>query len=143
MKHQRKSLWGRFTDWLQSVKWWCQGKHADIQLAEGGERRDEASEQLARIIFETGIRPDAVKATTMRGGPCFQVEHEDASEAFIHNTYTEAADEVIDWLQLQGDEITPKKLPDAPVMNRKQRRDFERRRRGGYKRQLKKGKTVH
>ena len=121
-------IWQSFLDWWRKYVWWkLTGFSANKQIKPGGKKRSEAEEQLARIIYKTNIRPDAVKATTMRGGPCFQVNHMDASEVFIDRTYTAAADEAIAWLKLQDDEITPKKLPDAPVMSRTQRRGFAKR----------------
>jgi hypothetical protein len=112
--------------WLKRIWWPLRGRWLDKQLAPGGMKRSEAEEQLARILYETGIRPDAVTATTMRGGPCFLVRHKAATEVFIHNSYTEAADKTIEWLKLQGNEITPKKLDAAPVMSRKTRRAYAR-----------------
>jgi len=114
---------------LQKLWWKVTGYFANRRIKPGGAKRSEAEEQLARILYETGIRPDAVSATTMNGGPCFLVKHKDAQEAFIHNSYKVAADKVIEWLNAQGDEIEPQRQERAPLMTRKQRRSFERRRR--------------
>jgi hypothetical protein len=113
--------------WLEKVWWPLRGRQLDKQIAEGGKKRTEAEEQLARILYETEIRPDSVSATTMRGGPCFIVRHEAATEVFIHNSFADAADKAIEWINLQDDEITPKKIDQAPVMSRKQRRAYARR----------------
>lgn len=135
--------------WLKRVWWPIVGVFANRRLKdEHGKVRDEAEEQLARIIYETGIRPDAVSATTFRGGPCFVVKHKDAMEAFIHRSYTQAADEAIKWLKLQGDEITPEHQEGAQQLNRQQRRTFKKRHAKkihaqGYKKGRKKVRRVH
>jgi hypothetical protein len=123
-------MWRRLLRWWREKIWWrITGHVANRQIEPGGKKRDEAEEQLARILFETGIRPDAVSATTMNGGPCFLVTHQGATEAFIHHTYTQAADKAIEWLKGDGQSIAAKKDERAPVMNRKQRRGYKRRHR--------------
>lgn len=141
----------KFSDWLYNLKqWWLKtiwwplrGRQLDKQIAEGGKKRDEAEEQLARIIYETGIRPDAVSATVIRGGPTFLVKHQDAHEAFIHNTYTEAADKAIAWIKLQDDEIKPERQEGAQMLNRQQRRAFKKKHKQGYKKGRKKSRSLH
>lgn len=112
--------------WLEKIWWKVTGYRANKQIKPGGKKRDEAEEQLARILFETGMRPDAVGATTMNGAPCFLVTHKTAKECFIDRTYTAAADEVIAWFKRGQGAIEPQRNERAPVMNRKQRRRYQR-----------------
>jgi hypothetical protein len=122
------NLWKSLLGWWRKYVWWkLTGYRANKQIEPGGKKRDEAEEQLARVLYETGIRPDAIAATTMRGGPAFIVSHDGEKTVTIDHTYKAAADEAIAWLKEMQGEIVPKKLPDAPVMSRAQRRGFAKR----------------
>lgn len=95
--------------------------------------RTEAERALERVVFETDIAPDCVQCCIVRGGCSVMIKHDNAWEAFVHNSYTEAADKAIEWLKLQGDEVSTKQTSD---MNRKERRSFDvqrRQKRRGWK----------
>lgn len=126
-----KNLWKRIRKWWLTTVWWkIATPLANRRIKPGGKKRSEAEEQLARVIYETGIRPDAIAATTMRGAPAFDVRHDEERTITIDRTYTAAADEAIAWLKEQQGNIKPQKHDKAPVMSRSQRRGFDKRLRG-------------
>jgi hypothetical protein len=83
--------------------------------------RAEAKEAFAKIIHQTELAPDCIIAGEHDGSPMFKVKHDNAWELFLHNSYEEAAEKVIEWANLQGDEVSTAKTSN---MNREQRRKF-------------------
>jgi hypothetical protein len=82
------------------LRWWFSGGVLSAQLRdEGSETRSEAELAVERVVMQTHIAPDCVVATVMRGGPCIILTHDGAKEAFIHKSYTQAADKAIEWLE--------------------------------------------
>ena len=130
----KKTHWQRFVAALRSIKWWFQGKLLNRQLkSPETTSRTDAEEAVCRVVMETDIAQDCVQATILRGGPCILIKTDEDWEAFIHKSYKEAADEAIEWLILQGDEV---KTAHTSNMNRAERRAFDARRkqkRGGRK----------
>ncbi len=126
---KRLSLWERFTSWLQRVVWFFKGEELKAQLAQvatptspASPIRTEAELAVERVVMETDITPDCINAQVLRGGCTILVKHNEAWEAFVHNSYGEAADKAIEWLKLQGDEIKTNKVTK---LNRQQRRKFD------------------
>jgi hypothetical protein len=122
VKH-RLTLWERFTAFLKTLWWWWKGKLLNIELKdELSPVRTEAQMAVDRVVMETDITPDCVSAQVVRGGCTIMVKHNEAWEAFVHNSYNEAAEKAIEWLLLQGDEIKTNKVTK---LNRKSRRAFD------------------
>ena len=111
-------------DWLKErfKRAWqaCTGWWLDKKLAADTTTRSEAEEAVRRVVMTTNIAPDCVTATVVRGGPCILVKHDRATEAIIHNTYAEAADEAIRYI-LQHQLGTG----ERSKLNRAQRRQFD------------------
>jgi len=72
--------------------------------------RTDAEKAVHRVIRESGLPPDCVGATVVRGGSAILVMHTKTAkngevkkqqEAFVHNTYDEAATEALKWIQNQ------------------------------------------
>ncbi len=104
------------------------------------EERNEGQEAVDRVVWETDIAPDCVSASVVRGGPCILVKTDGEWEAFIHNSFSEAAVKAIEWVNLQGEFMEPQ--AKTSKLNRRARREFDgkrRKHRGG--RQA--GKTRH
>ena len=129
-----QSLWQRLKAKTQALWWWIVGRRLDRRLADTASPiRTEAEEAVAKVVYETDIPPDCVVANVVRGGPCILIKHDDAWEAFVHNSYMEAAEKAIEWLNLQGDLVS---ATETSNLNRKQRRIFNskrRKHRGGRK----------
>lgn len=127
----RRRWYNRFWRWLtqsiQNIVWWFQGVALEAELKDAESIQHQGGRRaLRRVVLETDIAPDCVSATIVRGGCTIMVKHDEAWEAFIHNSYDEAAQEAIDWINRQGDEISTSETSD---MNRKQRRAFSSQRR--------------
>jgi hypothetical protein len=127
-----KSIWQRFVAFLRSIKWWFTGGLLDARLADSESTEySEAQAAVDKVVYETDIAPDCVSAMVMRGGHCVLVKTDDEWEAFIHNSYEEAADKAIEWLNLQGEYVETAK---TSKLNRRARREFNatrKKRRGG------------
>jgi hypothetical protein len=67
----------------------------------------------------------------VRGGKTILIKHDEAWEAFVHNTYLAAADKAIEWINTQGDEMS---ASNYSKLNRAERRAFDARRRAVHKR---------
>jgi hypothetical protein len=122
-----KTLWQKIVGFFRQILWDIKGYFLDAQLANPDTvTRSEAEEAVAKVIFKTNIAPDCVSAVIVRGGPCIYVKHDNAHEAFIHNTYDEAADEAITWINRHTGII---KTAETSGLNRQQRRSFDAKRR--------------
>jgi len=122
-----RRLWRWLSQTIQNIVWWFQGVALEAELKDAESVRHRAAQNaVRRVVMETDIAPDCVSATIVRGGPTIMVRHDDAWEAFVHNSYSEAAQEAINWINRQGDEISTSETSD---MNRKQRRAFSSQRR--------------
>jgi hypothetical protein len=117
------TLWDRFTAFLQRIVWFFKNQLLLDHLQSGGEAaKSEVEEILARIVAETGIAPDCVSAQILRGGHTILVKHNLAWEAFIHNSYPEAAERAISWIKFQGYNL---KTGEVSSYNRAQRRKLK------------------
>jgi hypothetical protein len=117
------TFWDRVTAFIQRLYWYLKGQILLDHLQSGGEAaKSEVEKVLARIVEETGISPDCVSAQILRGGHTILVKHNLAWEAFIHNSYQEAADRAISWIRFQGDKI---QTGDVSGYNREQRRKLK------------------
>jgi hypothetical protein len=124
---KRLSLWDRVKFFFKQIRWRFQGIRLAAKLQDSNsEARDEAIAAIKRVVFESDIPPDCVSAQIVRGGTSILIKHNDAWEAFVHNSYGEAAQKAIEWLWLQGDEISTSK---TTRLNRVQRRFFKKVRR--------------
>lgn len=130
MNKVRKQLsrWGRFkalfalgpvhaivTIW-QLLWWKVRGEALHAQLQDQtSPLRDEAQLAVDRVIYETHIAPDCAVAMIVRGGTAISIKHEPhgngaTQTVFIGNTYEEAANKAIEWINLQGEELSTKKV---------------------------------
>ena len=119
-----KKLWKWFRTnlWLP-VWWWWSGGLLEMKISDKlSPERTEASKAVDRVVMETNIAPDCVKATVLRGGPCLIVTHDRAQEAFIHRTYDLAADKAIEWLKMKGGSLVTTK---STSMSRKDAKVFD------------------
>ena len=130
---QRLSLWQRFKNLCQRIYWFFAGEALKAQLQQtatpaqpASPLRTAAELAVERVVMETDITPDCVCAEIVRGGTAIRVMHNDAWEVFIGRDYNHAAEEAINWLKRQGDEIETSKVTH---LNRHQRRKFDRERR--------------
>lgn len=124
---QRLSLRQRVAMFFKRIVWWFQGIRLAAKFEDKqSDIRDEALAAVKRVVFETNIEPDCVSAQIIRGGPAILVKHNEAWEAFVHNSYGEAAQKAVEWLKLQGDEISTSKITK---LTRVQRRFFKKIRR--------------
>jgi hypothetical protein len=102
------------------VLWWWTGGLLSVQLEDKtSETRSDAEHAVERVVFETNIAHDCVSATILHGGPCILVEHDGAKEAFIHNSYNEAATKAIQWLRAND-----VRYSEQSKLSRKERRAF-------------------
>jgi hypothetical protein len=123
----RISLWARFRAFLQRIFWFWKGKVLEAELEQpDSPLRSAAQLAVDRVVLETDITPDCVSALIFRGGEAIKVKHNEAWEIFIGLSYEHAADEAIEWLKRQGDEV---KTGKVTKMNRQQRRKFDAERR--------------
>ena len=117
------TLWDYIKAFFQRIVWYLKGQLLLDQLQSGGETtKSEVEEVLARIVAETGIAPDCVSAQILRGGHTILVKHNLAWEAFIHNSYPEAADRAISWIKFQGYNL---KTGEVSSLNREKRRKLK------------------
>jgi len=88
--------------WKRVSRWWT-GNLLVAQLADAeSETRSAAELAVARVVAQTNIPPDCVVACVLHNGCCIQIRHDTATEAFLHNTYAQAADKAIEWYTLRG-----------------------------------------
>lgn len=118
--------------WLR-IYWFFKGEALKAQLQQtanpvqpASPLRTEAELAVERVVMETDIAADCVCAEIVRGGTAIRVMHNDAWEVFIGRNYNHAAEEAINWLKRQGDEIKTNKVTH---LNRHQRRKFDHERR--------------
>lgn len=136
MKYGKRLRWyNHFWAWLVGRYYWCKHKVTGSLLSdrladESSSERTEAQAAVDKVVMQTEIAPDCVSAIVQDGGACILVKTDNDWEAFIHNSYGEAADKAIEWLLLQGDFVETK---ETSSLNRKQRRAFN------AQRQLKRG----
>lgn len=136
---RKLSLWARISAFFMRIWWKITGSAKALSLDDKtSPLRTEAEEAVARVILETDIAPDCIEACIVRGGTALKIKHDDAWEVFIHKNYTQAADKAIEWLNLQGDEIS---TSETSNMNRAQRRAFNANRRHARKAESRKDKA--
>ena len=122
MNYVRLTRWERFKAFFKKVFWFWKGQYLEVQLQDKtSPTRTDAEHAVARVVMETDIAPDCVSAMVFQGGCAIKVKHQDAWEMFLHNSYNEAADKAIEWLLLQGDEISTR---GVSKLTRQQRLDF-------------------
>lgn len=119
--------------WLYLVDWWRRhvrdrwlGRLYEYQTAKRlleAERLVQPSAEAMVKVYGAcpWIPPDTVSAGILRGGEALFFRHNDATEVFIGNDYDHAADKLIEWLTLQGDEL---KTSETTKMNRQHRRAY-------------------
>jgi len=134
-KSKRLSLWARLKAWWQVQTWFVRSQLLQAKLeSKGTEALTEAQRSLRKICAETGIAPDCVSAQILRGGCCILVKHNEASEAFIHNSYPEAADQAIAWLKLvrglKTDKVSAMTKNQAVIFAKRQQRFNKKKSRG-------------
>lgn len=133
MKGYNKIRWyHRLWDALAGVYVWFKhgvtGSLLEERIATAqSEARNEGQEAVDKVVLETDIVPDCVSASVVRGGPCILVKTDGEWEAFIHNTFGEAADKAIEWVNQQGEYMESQ--AETSSMNRGQRRAFDAKRR--------------
>lgn len=124
-----------FLQTIRKLRWKFTGALLEEKLADTeSDERSEAQKAVDRVVWETDIAPDCVSASVVRGGPCILLKTDGEWEATIHNTYAEAADEAIKFINLQGEYMEPQ--AETSKLNRRARREFDaqrRKRRGGRK----------
>jgi hypothetical protein len=135
IKVKRLSLWTRFKAWWQVQTWFVKSQLLQAKLeSKGTEALTEAQRSLRKICAETGIAPDCVSAQILRGGCCILVKHNEASEAFVHNSYPEAADQAIAWLKmargLKTDKVSAMTKNQAVIFAKRQQRFNKKKSRG-------------
>jgi len=109
------------TGLLKRLRWWWSGGLLSVKLEDKTSKtRSEAELAVERVVWETSIAHDCVSATIYRGGPCIMVSHDGAKEAFIHNSYDEAAAKAIQWLK--GHDVG---TGSSSNLSRRQRRAFD------------------
>jgi hypothetical protein len=122
-KKRYARFWSAVVTWFQGLFWSIQGFNKEIALRqEKSAQRSEAQLAVDSVVMRTSIAPDCVAALVFRGGCAIKVKHDEAWEMFIHNSYAEAAEKAIEWLLLQGDEVTTSKVSN---LNRRDRRVFQ------------------
>jgi hypothetical protein len=131
LESKRLSLWARFKArfkaWWQLKVWFVKSQllHAKLE-GKGTEALTEAQRSLRKICAETGIAPDCVSAQILRGGCAIVVKHNDAQEAFVHNSYPEAATKAIEWLKevrgLKTDKVSNMTKNQAALFGKRQQR---------------------
>lgn len=122
MNYVRRTRWERFKAFLKNIFRFWKGQYLEVQLQDNtSPTRTEAERAIDRVVMETDIAPDCVSALVFQGGCAIKVKHQDAWEMFLHNSYGEAADKAIEWLLLQGDEISTR---GVSKLTRQQRLDF-------------------
>lgn len=131
MKYKRLRWYNHLWAWLVGGYYWFKHKVTGSLLVdriadESSPERTEAQEAVNKVVMATDIAPDCVSAIVQDGGACILVKTDGDWEAFIHNSYGEAADKAIEWLLLQGDFV---ETSETSSMNRKQRRVFDAERR--------------
>lgn len=126
-RQPKRSLVERIKQLFWRLVWWWQGGVLSVELEkENSAVRTDAVIALDRVVLETTLPHDCIKANIVRGGPCIMVKHDDAWEAFIHKTYAEAADKAIEWIRAQGDEIA---TANTTNLSRKDQKIFDAQRR--------------
>jgi len=110
-----------FKSLYKRIVWWWTGGLLSVQLEDkASDTRTEAEYAVERVVYETNIAHDCVSATIIRGGPCILVTHDGAKEAFIHNSYAEAADKAIQWLRAND-----VRYSEQSKLSRRERRAFD------------------
>ena len=118
----RLTRWERFKAFFKRITQFWKGQYLEVQLQDTtSPTRTDAEKAVTRVVMETNIAPDCVSAMVFQGGCAIKVKHQDAWEMFLHNSYSEAADKAIEWLLLQGDEISTR---GVSKLTRQQRLDF-------------------
>lgn len=123
-----------FLQTLRTIRWKFTGALLEEKLATESDTRSDAQKAVDKVVWETDLAPDCVSAIIVRGGTCIRVKTDGDWEDFIHNSYGEAADKVIEWVNLQGEFMETQ--AETSKLNRKERRAFDsvrKRRRGGRK----------
>lgn len=93
-----KKLLQIIRNWWLALKWWWTGGVLNAQLQDqGSPQRTDAEQAVERVVRETRLAADCVKATVLRGGATLVVTHDGGQEAFIGRSYDHAADKVIEW----------------------------------------------
>lgn len=119
----RLTRWERIKAFFKKIFWFWKGQYIEVQLQDTtSPTRTEAERAVTRVVMETDIAPDCVSAMVFQGACAIKVKHQDAWEMFLHNSYNEAADKAIEWLLLQGDEISTRGISK---LTRQQRLDFD------------------
>jgi hypothetical protein len=111
-RKKKLSLWARIKAFFVSVYWRVKGEALHAQLQDhSSPLRTDAERAVNRIVYETRIAPDCVSAMIFRGAPSITVKHDPIGNGAtqtvtIGNTYEEAADKTIEWIEAQGLELT-------------------------------------
>lgn len=120
-----------FAAWIKKIWvaiWWKlrgEALHAQLQ-DQSAPLRTEAQIAVDRVVYETHIAPDCAVAMIVRGGTAISIKHEPhgngaTQSVFIGNSYAEAADKAIEWINTQGDELKTNKVTQ---IRRDDRRKF-------------------
>lgn len=80
------------------------------------------------------IPPDTISAGIQNGGQALFFRHKGVTEIFIHRTYDEAADRLIEWIQAQRDTLDTSNSAMSRVERRAYAAHFKRKGRKGKKR---------
>ncbi len=140
MKYGKRKRWYHHVlDWILDrivyFKWMVRGAILEDEISDTeSEEASEAQQAVDRVVWETEIAPDCVSAMVLRGGACIYVKTDGEHEAFIAESYGEAADKAIAWINLQGEYMESQ--AETSTLNRKARRTFDsqrKNRRGGRK----------
>ena len=127
-RKKKLSLWERIRAFFVGLWWSFRAIFHEAQLANpDSDVRTEAQRAIDRVVFETQIPPDCVKAMFFRGAPNIQISHDPftggATATMINGeSYNHAAERAIEWITAnsKGD-LT---FHGATVMRRKDRRAF-------------------
>lgn len=125
------TLWWRFRAWWSALRLRVAGRfHLQSDKISTIRRLPEIPELYAPSALAMHkvykacpwIPPDTVSAGIQNGGDALFFRHDEGLEIFIGRNFDHAADELIQWLKLQGSEIQTK---TTTKMNRRERRAYE------------------
>lgn len=83
---------------------------------------NEGADALRKIADARVCSPDTVSAGECRGGPAIFFRHDGATEVFIGRTYDHAANEFLQWIQVQNRAGEAPTTAKTTKLNRAQRR---------------------
>lgn len=125
-RKNKLSLWARVKAFFVGIYWKFRGEMLHAQLQDhSSPLRTDAQKAVDRVVYETNVPPDCVSGMIVRGAPAICVKHDPfgngaTTTVTIGNTYDEAAEKTIEWLDMQT-ELT---FSGATELPRKHRRAF-------------------